>query len=39
MIGDAEQYAVAAAIMVRQLGFPVRVVFGFAPTDADPAET
>ena len=39
MIGDAEQYAVAAAIMVRQLGFPVRVVFGFAPTDADPTET
>jgi transglutaminase-like putative cysteine protease len=39
MIGDAEQYAVAAAIMVRQLGFPVRVVFGFAPDDADPAET
>ena len=39
MIGDAEQYAVAAAIMVRQLGFPARVVFGFAPTDADPAET
>ena len=36
MIGDAEQYAVAAAIMVRQLGFPVRVVVGFAPTDADP---
>ncbi|MEO8093759.1 MAG: transglutaminase-like domain-containing protein, partial [Pseudolysinimonas sp.] len=29
MIGDAEQYAVAAALMARQLGFPARVVFGF----------
>jgi hypothetical protein len=34
MIGDAEQYAVAGALMARQLGFPARVVFGFAP-DAD----
>jgi transglutaminase-like putative cysteine protease len=31
MIGDQEQYAVTAAIMARQLGFPARVVFGFAP--------
>jgi hypothetical protein len=31
MIGDAEQYAVAGALMARQLGFPARVVFGFAP--------
>jgi hypothetical protein len=31
MIGDAEQYSVAAALMARQLGFPSRVVFGFAP--------
>jgi transglutaminase-like putative cysteine protease len=31
MIGDAEQYAVAAAIMARGLGFPSRVVFGFDP--------
>ncbi|MBN9606620.1 MAG: transglutaminase domain-containing protein [Actinomycetales bacterium] len=30
MIGDAEQYSVAAALMARQLGFPARVVFGFA---------
>jgi hypothetical protein len=30
MIGDAEQYAVAGALMARQLGFPARVVFGFA---------
>lgn len=34
MIGDAEQYAVAAALMARELGFPSRVVFGFAPTTA-----
>lgn len=33
MIGDAEQYSVAAALMARQLGFPARVVFGFR-TDA-----
>lgn len=33
MIGDAEQYAVAAALMARQLGFPARVVFGFVPAD------
>ncbi len=31
MIGDAEQYAVAAALMARQIGFPARVVFGFVP--------
>lgn len=29
MIGDAEQYAVVAALMARQLGFPARVVMGF----------
>jgi hypothetical protein len=34
MIGDAEQYAVAAAIMATRLGFPARVVFGFAPEAA-----
>jgi transglutaminase-like putative cysteine protease len=34
MIGDAEQYAVAAALMARQLGFPARVVFGFLPQGA-----
>lgn len=31
MIGDAEQYAVAAAMIATRLGFPARVVFGFAP--------
>ncbi len=34
MIGDAEQYAVTAALMARQLGFPARVVFGFKPDDS-----
>lgn len=31
MLGDAEQYAVAAALMADQLGFPARVVVGFVP--------
>ena len=31
MIGDAEQYATAAALMADELGFPARVVMGFAP--------
>lgn len=31
MVGDAEQYAVTAALMARELGFPARVVFGFVP--------
>ena len=34
MLGDAEQYAVAAAILARGLGFPARVVLGFAPETA-----
>lgn len=33
MVGDAEQYASLAALVARQLGFPSRVVMGFA-TDA-----
>ncbi|MEX1079359.1 MAG: transglutaminaseTgpA domain-containing protein [Homoserinimonas sp.] len=33
MIGDSEQYAVTAALMANQLGFPARVVLGFAPGD------
>jgi len=38
MIGDAEQYAVTAALMAREIGFPARVVFGFdASTAADTA--
>lgn len=38
MIGDAEQYAVAAALMATRLGFPARVVVGFAPESAGAAE-
>jgi hypothetical protein len=37
MVGDAEQYAVTAALMANELGFPARVVFGFRP-DAEAAE-
>lgn len=29
MVGDQEQYAVAAALMARRIGFPARVVLGF----------
>ncbi|OMH31321.1 transglutaminase domain-containing protein [Tersicoccus sp. Bi-70] len=31
MVGDDEQYAVAMALMARNLGIPARVVMGFAP--------
>jgi len=34
MIGDAEQYAVAASLIATRLGFPSRVVVGFAPESA-----
>ena len=33
MIGDGEQYAVTAALMARELGFPSRVILGFIPED------
>ncbi|MBU4215184.1 MAG: DUF3488 and transglutaminase-like domain-containing protein [Actinobacteria bacterium] len=33
MVGDDEQYAVAMALMARQLGIPARVVMGFYPAD------
>lgn len=33
-VGDDEQYAAAMAVMAHQLGFPVRVVMGFAPERA-----
>ncbi len=36
MVGDQEQYAVAAALMAAQAGVPVRVVMGFAPKQIDP---
>lgn len=29
MVGDGEQYAAAAALMARQIGFPARVVVGY----------
>jgi hypothetical protein len=35
MIGDAEQYAVTAALMAGQLGFPARVVVGFVPESGE----
>jgi hypothetical protein len=31
MVGDQEQYAVAAALMAQEIGFPARVVMGFTP--------
>lgn len=34
MVGDAEQYAAAMALMVRALGYPARVVLGFDVSDA-----
>ena len=33
MLGDAEQYATAAALMARRIGFPSRVVVGFTAGD------
>jgi transglutaminase-like putative cysteine protease len=35
MIGDQEQYASAYALMARSLGYPARVVMGFAPEIVD----
>jgi len=35
MVGDEEQYATAFALMARSLGYPARVVMGFAPEIAD----
>ena len=37
MIGDGEQYAVAAALMARRIGFPARVVVGYLPDPSSPA--
>lgn len=34
MVGDAEQFAAAAALIARELGFPSRVVLGYGPIDA-----
>jgi len=38
MVGDEEQYAAAMALMARHLGYPSRVVMGFAPEIADDAD-
>ncbi|MFF2276684.1 transglutaminase domain-containing protein [Agromyces sp. NPDC058126] len=38
MVGDAEQYAAAMALMARDLGYPSRVVMGFAPEVGDGQE-
>ena len=35
MVGDEEQYASAFALMARSLGYPARVVMGFAPAVRD----
>ncbi len=37
LVGDDEQYAVAMALMARQLGIPARVVMGFYPGEDDNA--
>lgn len=34
MLGDGEQYAVAAALMAREIGFPARVAVGYLPAAA-----
>ncbi|HWR86562.1 MAG TPA: transglutaminaseTgpA domain-containing protein, partial [Rhodoglobus sp.] len=39
MVGDQEQYATAFALMARTLGYPSRVVMGFAPEVAEGAGT
>ena len=38
MVGDEEQYAAAMALMARHLGYPARVVMGFAPEIGEDAE-
>lgn len=35
MVGDGEQYASAAALMIRDMGLPARVVLGFVPGSGD----
>ncbi|GAA1059661.1 transglutaminase family protein [Agromyces bracchium] len=35
MVGDGEQYAVAAAMLARSIGFPTRVVVGYLPAADD----
>lgn len=38
MVGDAEQYASAMALMAREQGLPARVVMGFIPEDHQPTD-
>jgi len=38
MIGNAEQYAAAMALMARSMGLPARVVLGFVPSAEDVSE-
>ncbi|GGE82115.1 cysteine protease [Mycetocola zhadangensis] len=38
MIGDEEQFAAAFALMARSLGYPARVVMGFAPENVEEGE-
>ena len=38
MVGDEEQYASAMALMARHLGYPARVVMGFAPEVREDAQ-
>lgn len=38
MVGDGEQYAAAAALMIREMGLPARVVLGFDPGSGDDDE-
>jgi transglutaminase-like putative cysteine protease len=39
MLGDGEQYATAVALMAHEIGFPARVVFGFAPASQSGASS
>ena len=39
MVGDEEQYASAMALMARHLGYPARVVMGFAPEVREDAQS
>lgn len=39
MVGDAEQYASAMALMAREQGLPARVVMGFIPEDQRPEDS
>ncbi|GAA1944528.1 transglutaminase domain-containing protein [Agromyces allii] len=39
MVGDGEQYAVAAALMARRIGFPARVVVGYTVPEPAAGET